>query len=754
MPRARPGSTDRDRSLDTSSASVAHRGVDPGPLDGGRSRDGGAGPARELLAGGAEVEVQPLQRVGPQAGEPGDDGPAGGAVRAQARGVLDGLDHGRHAGATGRARRRARRPAPSTASASVPCRSLRPSAGPPLAGRPPGGCGRPSSWRPASRSRARSSSIPSPVRALVGDHRDARRGRRRRAAAGRRRASTRGGPPARCRRGSARPASRRGGSRAGRGSGRGRPRRRTSAGRAPTPSGRRAAPAGRPRGGGRPRWSRGRAGRAAPRPRIASSSRRRVQHRAAHDPVPRRDAEPVEEVLGARRPPTRRPWPTTWSAGVRRPPTSSSPVSALNVEDLPEPVAPARATTVWSAESHSRLDGPLERRSGCRRAGRRGDDRATPRSPRRGPRCGRRCRCSGRPASWPPPARTSWSPRSGRSAAGESVGCRVKWCRKPSGRGGPGHAGTRSGRRRPVAPPPAAARASARRGPGSRAGRRTSPARRRRARATRTVERRAGPLGQAADGLVAEDRLEQLLPQHGRPAGDADLGTGQPRGVGEHDDHQRHRQPVDAEGQEPRRAALVGALGADHLQHVLLPVADRTLGLAAQVAGGAAEVLAGVGQQRLPRRERTARTPSARSAAASACSRISVSRPDSTATVTRSACCGLPLIALTTRSRSQPTLVSRPRSSSPVPTNSCQRASTSPRSRVPSAVASTMSCDGLVVGAVGVLAQPYLGGDLLGHGVGDLVRTAGEGADRAVQGLLDDGRTGVGVGRRARSASR
>ena len=40
----------------------------------------------------------------------------------------------------------------------------------------------------------------------------------------------------------------------------------------------------------------------------------------------------------------------------RRTPTadSSSPVSALKVEDLPDPVAPARATTVWSAESRSR----------------------------------------------------------------------------------------------------------------------------------------------------------------------------------------------------------------------------------------------------------------------------------------------------------------------------------------------------------------------------------------------------------------
>ena len=41
----------------------------------------------------------------------------------------------------------------------------------------------------------------------------------------------------------------------------------------------------------------------------------------------------------------------------RRTPTevSSTPARALNVDDLPEPVAPARATTVWSAVSPSRV---------------------------------------------------------------------------------------------------------------------------------------------------------------------------------------------------------------------------------------------------------------------------------------------------------------------------------------------------------------------------------------------------------------
>ena len=118
-----------------------------------------------------------------------------------------------------------------------------------------------------------------------------------------------------------------------------------------------------------------------------------------------------------------------------------------------------------------------------------------------------------------------------------------------------------------------------------------------------------------------------------------------------------------------------------------LPVAHRALGPAAQVARGAAEVLAGVRQQRARRRPSTATTrrPARRPPRRA---RGSGSRgPDSTATVTRSACWGLPLTALTTRSRSQPTRFSSDLSSSPVPTNSCQRASTSPRSRVPSAEA-------------------------------------------------------------------
>ena len=86
-----------------------------------------------------------------------------------------------------------------------------------------------------------------------------------------------------------------------------------------------------------------------------------------------------------------------------------------------------------------------------------------------------------------------------------------------------------------------------------------------------------------------------------------------------------------------------------------------------------------------------------------------------------------------------------------MPTNSCQRASTSPRRRVPSAEAVVTSLDRVVVGLVGVLAQPALGVDLLGGGVGHRVGTAGEGADRALEGLPDDHRRGR---RRRRPASR
>ena len=137
---------------------------------------------------------------------------------------------------------------------------------------------------------------------------------------------------------------------------------------------------------------------------------------------------------------------------------------------------------------------------------------------------------------------------------------------------------------------------------------------------------------------------------------------------------------------------------------------------------------------------------SARSAAASACSRISVSRPDSTATVTRSACCGLPLTALTSRSRTQPTWSPGTRAArrcrrtpasgrAPRRAAACRRPRpwrprgrprrTTPRRR---------------------RAAGHRGRDLLGRGVGDVVGATGQGAHGALEGLPDHGRPGVGVG--------
>ena len=78
-----------------------------------------------------------------------------------------------------------------------------------------------------------------------------------------------------------------------------------------------------------------------------------VEHRVADDPVPRRDAEPVEQLVGAVGPPHAGGRPRRGRAAYADG-GEVEPVSALNVEDLPEPVAPAIATTVWSAESRSR----------------------------------------------------------------------------------------------------------------------------------------------------------------------------------------------------------------------------------------------------------------------------------------------------------------------------------------------------------------------------------------------------------------
>ena len=150
-------------------------------------------------------------------------------------------------------------------------------------------------------------------------------------------------------------------------------------------------------------------------PSSASSSRPAVEHRVAHDLVPRRDAEPLEELVGAVGPQAQA---VAHDVVGRRTPTaaSSSPVSGVERRGL--------AGAGGAGEGD---DGVVGRRAG---AGRRRARR--PRRPRRRSgvveaAAGRPTACVEasmrapmsvlrRPASWPPRARTSWSPsRSGRS---------------------------------------------------------------------------------------------------------------------------------------------------------------------------------------------------------------------------------------------------------------------------------------------------------------------------------------------------
>ena len=81
-----------------------------------------------------------------------------------------------------------------------------------------------------------------------------------------------------------------------------------------------------------------------------------VQRALPDEPLPWQHADPVEQPVGrARAGPRRRRARRRWSAGVRPTGDSFSRASALNRLDLPLPVLPASATTVWSRESASRL---------------------------------------------------------------------------------------------------------------------------------------------------------------------------------------------------------------------------------------------------------------------------------------------------------------------------------------------------------------------------------------------------------------
>ena len=404
---------------------VGHGGSSPATTSSARARTSASTRARwtwvgwgtevrgrlgELPARRAEVEVEPLEGVGPQPGEPGGHRPAGRAAGAEPGGLLDGGDDGRHAGGVGE-RFLQRGDAVLGRAVATACRR-----------RTPRRAARPRPRRSAS-SRVRVDFLAEtrlaisalscvdaeavagadgdhrdPCQAVlveqaayVGDHRVAPvlghgvdvvehdqhhvlvAGQRREVAVVDRRVGV------------------------------------LLRVQHPDQQVGELRPAGPPRGGGRPRWSRGRAGRAGRRRRGDWSSRRvsSIESRVTwcRGGMPSHSSSSVAPSV-----------PQTQAVAHdvvgRRTPTaaSSRPVSALNVEDLPEPVAPAIATTVWSAASRSRPDArsttscaASTRASSSRpRAGR---DRGLEAVDRVRPR-----QCTWTPGSWPRPARTSSSP--------------------------------------------------------------------------------------------------------------------------------------------------------------------------------------------------------------------------------------------------------------------------------------------------------------------------------------------------------
>ncbi len=263
----------------------------------------------------------------------------------------------------------------------------------------------------------------------------------------------------------------------------------------------------------------------------------------------------------------------------------------------------------------------------------------------------------------------------------------------------------------------------------------------------------AGGVGEAADGLVAEDRFQELLAEDGGAARDADLDAGQAACGGEDGQHDQQAHAVDAERGRPGHAALVGALLADEFQHVPLPVADRLGGAWGRFGGDPAELSSGFDsgtfQQVTPLRcESHAST--ARSAEPSAVARISDSTPLSRATLSRLSGAGRPVKAATIWSRSQPTRVSRERMRSPVPMKSCQRARTSPRRSVPSRMASSKSAHADVVALLHQAAQQLVDAEHLPvGGLGQGRHPDRQAVERAAQGAPDHVGAGLVVGGQA-----
>ena len=606
---------------------------DPGELHRPGRGQRGAGP---LVA-----QVQPLQRVRPQLPRPADQRPAGAGDAVAQRRPLDGRRHGGHTGGVGQGvaqvldqlrrapggrARRRRRPGSARRS---PAAAPRTSA-----------VSRSVAARRAATRRAsspRSSATPVPVRAETASSGVARQplAVQQRPQVGQ--ALLRGGgvEPVDLVEDDEQhpgvPGQRR------RGSGRAPRRRRTSPGRAPRPGRRRARPAGRPPAGARAGRCRGRAGRAGPaRPAPARA-------RAGAGGAP-----PASRAAG-RRPSSPQTVACATPVVGRRTPglLTSPPDSALNSVDFPLPVAPASATTVASP-------------SAARAPALASSARARPTSG-----------TSSRPSATSTASRSAAS----RSASGSS---------------------------RRLMPRPGGPRRARRTAARSAVGRAAAPARRASTRSVEAVllvaQQRVGPGlqvlpgagGQRADGGVAEHRLQHPLADRGRAAGHGDLPAGQPAGLGEDGDHDHRAGPVDAPGEDPGPGPLVRALvrgpGRGRRPASRAPAPRPPRGSPATPAPA-----------RAPRRPAAPPRPAA-SARPSPCARRR-GRPRPAAAARRCSPArpagrrpgvGRPVTALTTRSRSRLTWPCRARIHSPVPTNSCQRASTSPRSSVPLRTPSSM----------------------------------------------------------------
>ena len=416
----------------------------------------------------------------------------------------------------------------------------------------------------------------------------------------------------------------------------------------------------------------------------------------------------------------------------RRTPTgdSLSRASALNRLDLPLPVLPASATTVWSWDSASRLPARSTRVCAATRSlsGRYGS--VTRRN---------RCSASSRSTSCcgvdPVVARSSASPdpldeahdvpdavrgqreflpgRSTSAAACRSVGARLEL---ETHRGG-------------AVGEPGRLRVEQHVNPGQ--------------------QILAGPRRQRADRLVAEDRLEHLLRGDRGARPDRDLGAGRDeRRRREHRDHHGQADGVDrvrgAAGHEPLVAGL--RCGPGRAPHCCQSRTSRSArcGRSAEPASAARAPAGrprpgGPATPSTPARPHPTTTP-----------RSSVTSCDSSATCRLRPGAGRPVTAATTRSRSWPTLDSSAAQELAGADELLPARQHLAAQQPPVLQAVLHGAPAVAVGRIDPLVQGLGRDGLLVGGGGEPVDRRAQRGQRAVERLPHHGRPGVGVRRELR----